>query len=855
MQRDAAAQFYAPATDYHDSVQRVFAVEAARVLAARENAAGSSNVLREVRWSVTSNTNSTQWDVAWLNDNGKTARVARISYDANALLQGPDFYRAVFKQLWKVGWHSTFPVKSEAAMAKFWKGAADAKPSREESLIAALPLATLAANPKNSEDSAQLAGLLAHTALPSIIGRLSIDSVLLARSAAWVALLEVAAEEKLPRAWVPVLLQAGRESAATKLWQDHPPGAKAENKSVAGLWDLWLNRPSTRDVFVRAAESPHEGMMMALLCYQTQVAGAGTLLAEMLEPLFGEDGLSGLHNYAPFMAVNTGVGGGHIMDGEWPYLQRIAWIKLLSKIPETDEVASVSKLRPTLSTLLASEPKSDENMDSCLIGLKEAVPLLRAGRADGVGPLAPTAAVSTRDLLNYGWEATGLQMGTRYRFVNRMWGVTEQAQPILRNVTASVEGLYPFFQTQGQARIFSFPESLLRLQLVDGFFDLVGWSPSPFIPKSGAVEGAQMLARRGWLRSKEFEWHVRSLWDGGFLPDVTRYMESMRDEGGALAAVEVLQYLTSINSNERTNVPKADVLMPQLAQKIPETTRIHLSAVWDSKYTNKNPFEVAQALERLYWQDVSSGFENEIINNYVKAGAYKSARRFFMQTREYVLDPVQVSNTRGQIAFVLGYLENDPELRRAAMLASRSGSSSDMYLHIWEAAIRDDIPQLTKNIQQLVSRYQSSAGPDSSGRKMLKFLPLLPALKDPNHASREEALRYFSNEAGWTVLRWIWIQKFKLPNEDAITFLGGRETEAFRHILVCSLEGKRKEAEVALQSYLESTSRFNEQTLLAGYVTDKMRNKPFNKPEPDLKPAEVVSVREAVLARLKEKQR
>src|SRR5688572_20753380 len=33
----ATSQFYAPSTDYHDAVQRVFPVEAARLLAAREN--------------------------------------------------------------------------------------------------------------------------------------------------------------------------------------------------------------------------------------------------------------------------------------------------------------------------------------------------------------------------------------------------------------------------------------------------------------------------------------------------------------------------------------------------------------------------------------------------------------------------------------------------------------------------------------------------------------------------------------------------------------------------------------------------------------------------------------------------
>jgi hypothetical protein len=853
--RNALAQFYAPPTDYHDAVQRVFPVEAARILAARENAA-VANKFAEIRWNVASTTNQTQWDIAWLNANGATSRLARVSYSAATLLDGPGFYREVFKQLWTNGWSPVTRLTDSAAMAMFWKGAEQTAPSREVSLVAALKIAPPAASPTNVQDSAQLAGLLAHASLPSIVGRLSIDSVLLARSAAWVALLEQSSDSQLPRAWTPILFQAGRETTARELWRTTPSNTQPDSKTVAGVWDLWLGKPNTRDVFLRAVEAPHQAMTIALLAYHTQVAGSGNLLAELIEPLVGEDNLPDLHNYAPFIAVRTGVGGGHIMDGMWPYFQRMAWVELLSKIPATDKEFSRHRdLLRTVSQSLSKKPQPDRASDSSLLGFKETVPLLKLGRDEGSGPLLPTAAVSVRDLLNYGWESAGIQMGGRYRFVARMWGVAEQARPILRTVTGEVEGLIPFFLTQERAKTFNYADSMLRLQLVDGLFDLVGWSPSPFIAKAGPVEGAHLLTRRAWLRSKDFEWHVRNLWDGNLIPEVTRYMEVLRDEGGPLAATEVLQYLTSINKNERTNVPKADVLMPQLGEKLPETTKIHLSAVFQRKYGDKDPFEIAQSLERLYWQDVSSGFENEIFAHYLMAGAYKSARRFFVQTAPYALDPVLVSNTRGSVAFVMGYVLNDPELRRMAMKVSRSGSASDMYMHIWEAAIRDDLPQLKQHVEELIDRYQSRSGADSSGRRVLKFLPLLPALKDPAHPSRSDALRYFGNEPGWTILRWIWIEKYKLPKADAVTFLGGRETDAFRHILVCSLEGNAEAAKAALKPYADSVPRFNEQLFLAYHLTHQLQKAQFNKDEPDLKPAQVVSISEAVLARLKSKSR
>jgi hypothetical protein len=226
-----------------------------------------------------------------------------------------------------------------------------------------------------------------------------------------------------------------------------------------------------------------------------------------------------------------------------------------------------------------------------------------------------------------------------------------------------------------------------------------------------------------------------------------------------------------------------------------------------------------------------------------------------MQTIEYALSPVAVSNTRGAACFVLGYLEDDAQLRQAAMQASSSGSQMDMYMHVWEAAIREDIVQVKRGIEQMVSRYQSSSRPDSGARKVLTFLPLVPALKDPTHSSRTEALRHFGNDPTWAVLRWIWINKYNLPKGDAITFLGGRETDAFRHILVCSLEEKPEEAELALKSFLESAGTFDDKGMLAHYVTRKLRKTRFDKPEPDLKPEKLLSVREAVLAKLEAKSR
>ena len=69
----ALAQFYAPETEYHDPVQRLFPVEAARVLAWRANQ--QTNRFADVTYTVSTATNgTTSWSLAWLGTDGKSVR-------------------------------------------------------------------------------------------------------------------------------------------------------------------------------------------------------------------------------------------------------------------------------------------------------------------------------------------------------------------------------------------------------------------------------------------------------------------------------------------------------------------------------------------------------------------------------------------------------------------------------------------------------------------------------------------------------------------------------------------------------------------------------------------------------------
>ena len=96
-------QSYAPATNFHDPVQRVFPVELARVLAWRENLASNAGIA-EIRYTVdSSDSGATMWTLRWLDARGGVWGQAMIFYAASALCDGPDFYRNVTRQMLRSG--------------------------------------------------------------------------------------------------------------------------------------------------------------------------------------------------------------------------------------------------------------------------------------------------------------------------------------------------------------------------------------------------------------------------------------------------------------------------------------------------------------------------------------------------------------------------------------------------------------------------------------------------------------------------------------------------------------------------------------------------------------------------------
>ena len=304
---------------------------------------------------------------------------------------------------------------------------------------------------------------------------LTIDAMLLARGAAWLALSEsmlktpnTAAEEN----WAPILFMAGRENAACALWKSKVKFAEKTPTATTLFewWDFFLRRPKARAAFEFAANPKQQRFAMPMITYYSRLQDLGSALADVMGPLFGEkpELFIRLHNYGGFLAASTSVGGGRILEGAWPAIFRMEWMKTLQEFPSSSldykGYADKIKIIP-----LTAQTEAD---DSSLMAFEQAVPLLQLGHDQGEGKLIPVATVTARDLLNYGWEMNALQMGARYYFVNSMWGVPDLAETIFQQATRNIEGQTPFFPNKLQAKVFNLQESFYRLQMVDD----LGWA-------------------------------------------------------------------------------------------------------------------------------------------------------------------------------------------------------------------------------------------------------------------------------------------------------------------------------------------------------------------------------------------
>jgi len=131
-------------------------------------------------------------------------------------------------------------------------------------------------------------------------------------------------------------------------------------------------------------------------------------------------------------------------------------------------------------------------------------------------------------------------------------------------------------------------------------------------------------------------------------------------------------------------------------------------------------------------------------------------------------------------------------------------------------------------------------------------VPLIPALKDSKNPDHEKALDYLGKSDKGSVLRVILILKYGLTKKDAIRFLGGPETDRFRHVVVLYLQNDTSEMREAFDDFNRNSSS-SAAWVIATWLAHKVLDPSTVIVDRDLKTPGAQTIKAAVLEKLKTK--
>ncbi len=868
-------------------------------MAWRENASGHKPGIAEISCEIApvAENGQTAWKVHWLDGAGKPVRDFEVAYGGGVPAQGVDFYRSVARSM--LGSAKGGGATAAELSKQWWAGAEMAGDSRAESLRAAFTL-----DPKPPENAPRLAGLLAHAALPSLGGAVSLDGVLLARAAAWLAVAEwqlKAGEKPTDALWAPILFLSGRENTAVDGWKKSPATGET---SAEKWWAFMLSRPRAAEVFAFAAQKANRKLAAPLLVYESRCLQLGGVLPRVLRALDPSGtSLKSLSDYGPyfqqensaepaFQSVQVMPGawqrerllaqalgfteeqGG--TGGAWPVVSRMDWIECMRKFqPEPLDFHGYTE---ALQKIKAVEPRqAREEDDLSLIGLNDAADLINLGFSEGVGKLTPVAVVTARDLLNFGWELNGVQMFSRWYFLRNFSGDQATANSIAKTTLANIDGaevfLCPSPFTFDAARPPETWRYIRRARVTDSrrLQDLDSpagsWAAPMRAFDTGKPQNARLWLRRCWLNGtligNQCREHYFSNLRDEIAPDLTRW----RAEGGPRLDAQLLEFFIptlGLDAEGLVECPGTAEVLRQLIDSRHEPHR-PISVSYARLDVLNKPFENAQALEKLFWQrpgddpvaglwksPANANLYDRIFCEYVRAHAYDSAKRFYRQAEPLVKDQDGFIEKLAVRRFALAVLENDKPAMTDALRASATKSFAGTVMNAVAHAIRGDARALEKEVNESIERY----GDYGMMQKLKGFLPLLPALKDSRHRDHGKALDYFGSYNQWPTMQWVLAQEAKLSPEDAVRFLGGPSTDLERRFFVAYLLKDKLLFRQTYQEFEKERRRENKEWQTMAFVAvHHLHNQLFELPappeEPDLKPAGVKSLQEVFRENLK----
>lgn len=823
-----AAQSYAPAVPFHDPVQRLFPVEAARVLATLLDAK-ARDAIAEVRYeAATSPEGETRWQLRWCDEKGVVLREAEVRTPAALLLSGPTYYRQVWTDVAR-GFSATEggtarspsdapgSVTATRLAEAYWTALADPHATRLATLKAVLEREREFTGREPALAAAARAGGLVATAVPSrATGLVSLDGVLLARAAAWLAYAEgtgtTPTRPATEECWVPILWLARRPPGAIAAWGEpslHAPLDAGSDRERA-WWGALATHGDPLQLARRAGAEPRPARAVALLGIATvQTSSGATRFIEGLAELKADRRRSrdwaDAYEYGPWVATQGSVESGHAA-GPWPRIALVAWMQAMAEMPRELKAGARPAASATVEGLEEAADGLRSEDERLIRELRRARSMLEAGFAEGAGRLEPTKIVTEADLLNHGWETIGLQVAARQLFLERRFSDRAAAAQLRTTVLELVPSFGPFFTRRSQSDQPA-PTPMgdaLRCQRIERAGDALVFGSFRIPRPAGGVnssEGREQIwrdfAQHGWLMTERLALATWVMASRVREKDAARtFARRALDEGGEPVAAALYSYLANTGSTS----PVAH-LREELERRLTPDRRAQLPLDL-RRMAELPPLERALTLERRYWAFTDDSVAREAFGAYLEAGATTAAKRFFTRAAPLQTDAVGFSNTLGGRRVALALLERDEAAVPALLAMMQTYSSTDLATRATWAAYRQDWSEMARWGQAIQDRYGESATLAAMARTLLDFAPLAPALRDTAHPERAKALAHFATMSEWPTLQWFVIQQTGLSVEDAVTFLGGEGRDDPRQLMIHGLKGDAARLESAYAARL-----------------------------------------------------
>lgn len=737
----ASAQRYLPHLIRHDASQRLYPVEAARVMAWIANQ--KADKVSEVRWILSSKQDGAgELSLTWHAAGGAEIARAGMNYDEQVLDSGAAYFRQGWQQLAKgFGMAATAkPETAEAVSAAFWKGFASEELSRMTVVMNLEKWDGLGKAPNSALHAAELAGRLARAARPILAGSCMLDHLCLARSAAWLCHAESLAGVQAPREWAVISYLGGREIPASKAWKA-AQGAAHEDMPAWRWWNAVMTSypMSLRDMCKLAVEPnmKDEGLLF-MLGHARMESGQITALSNIIAQLHRESLLKHADVSQTLLEefTFTSLRGACFMI---PQVQIHEWLQAMAGQlqPGGDDTINqmAEQAEPLTSTFLKTR-----DMNEAISQIGGLVTLSAAHRPR----MQPVAAVSADDLVVHGWEITLLNWRLTYYFLEHSLGVPAEAAKFAEAVTKHAPSLIFAMQRLDTQEAIDTGKPALWLEYLDEktLRRLLISEYNKPDPKTGKRLRFQGPMLHGfYMRGESCYRHwLMAHGNPSLLAYGVRRSGKLLEQGGENSISQALRFI-----HWQTNKPENLALLKEAETEIlaqieaacPNAFSLQSrSLIRRLEKENANDLTKASAFEKNYW--LAPGYDDVdlIMEHYLVANAPAVAIRFYEQAREIGGDSVYFSNVPVPIRWMLAWWQKDAVGMQKAAKDSPSYSARDLEKH----AIHEFCLPMHGKAEQVIKAYaERYKGEGSATAWLEEVIPVFNALKKTDHPNHDEA--------------------------------------------------------------------------------------------------------------------